>query len=114
MSFCLVIPADGHTYTETLPNDLHDRFEAMYEVIGRDCHLVELLPLSDQFLMWLDEEGLHRPQPNSPATMLAQRFGWVSQTYHGTAIITGPELPTGLADLSKEQVALLLDLMARA
>lgn len=114
MSLSLVIPADGQTSTEALPKDHTERFKAMYRLIGGDCRLVELVALSDQFDMWVDQEGVYTQEPNTPATMLAQRFGLTWQTYHGTAIITGPELPTGPADLTQEQVALLLDLMVRA
>lgn len=96
---------DGRTFTEALPKEQPERLKTMYRLIGGDCRTVELVALSDQFDMWVDEEGLYTQRPNTPTTMLAQRFGLTWQTYHGTTIITGPELPTGPASLVQEQVA---------
>ncbi|WP_242890888.1 DUF3846 domain-containing protein [Actinomadura litoris] len=114
MSLSLVIPVSGLAWTTSLPTGLHDRLNTMYRIIGGGCYLVTHAPLTGQFDMWVDDDGLATQAPNAPATLLAQRFGHTQRTYHGKAIITGPETPAGFADLTHEQVAHLRDLMGRS
>lgn len=114
MPHALVIKPDGQTHTEDLPTDVLLRLKTMYALIGNRCMAVQLVTLSDQFDMWVDEEGLCTQPPNPKATLLAQRFGLTWDTYHGPAIITGPEVSSGIAVLADEQIAHLRDLMANS
>jgi hypothetical protein len=63
--------------------------QALYELIG--CSMVEVVRLTPEIDMWVDEEGALRDRPriNQLASYIATRFGYPFQLYVGTAVFTG-------------------------
>ncbi|MFJ6354804.1 DUF3846 domain-containing protein [Streptomyces sp. NPDC092046] len=59
----------------------------MYSVMR--CDQVDVVALTDQVDMWLDDNGLYTQPVNPMATLLARRFGWTYQNYHGPVLLTG-------------------------
>jgi len=53
------------------------------------CDRVDVVALTDQLDMWIDDEGLYRQPINPAATVLAQLFGFTHQPYHGPVVLTG-------------------------
>lgn len=80
------IDPDGTVNNITLPPGdgcLH----ALYQQIG--CGSVDLVRLTPQLDMWLDDEGMYSQDLNVLATFIARRLGWTQQPYFGPAVITG-------------------------
>jgi hypothetical protein len=73
----LVIDLDGNVRDVEIADG--DLLRALYRLIG--CRTVEVVELSPDITMWLDEEGMlvEFPMINHKATYLAQRFGFVHQ-----------------------------------
>lgn len=70
----ILIPADG-SLVSVAERDLRDEREElqwMYEVIG--CQYVEMVVVTDQLTLWVDEEGLLKEAPvlNAVASFLAK------------------------------------------
>lgn len=81
----LVIQTDGTVTAINLPDT--NRLTAMYTVLR--CQLVDVVALTDKLDMWLDDEGVYNHPVNPYATMLARRFGFVFQDYHGPVLLCG-------------------------
>lgn len=62
--------------------------QALYELI--DCAAVDVVRLTPEIDMWVDDEGLLRAQRiNQLASYIATRFGLPFQLYVGTAVFSG-------------------------
>lgn len=54
------------------------------------CTTVDVVAVTKQWDMWIDDEGLLDRRPVNPlATMLAHRFGHTGYRIHGPALIAG-------------------------
>lgn len=51
-----------------------------------DCRSVDVVALTDELDMWLDDEGLDRHSINAPATLIAQIYGITHQPYFGPVL----------------------------
>ena len=78
----------------------------MYESIG--CNAVDVVRLTTQLDMWIDDEGIYTQKINPVATALAQRFGKVYQLYHGPAVIAGMSPEGDTIGLTGDQLVALL------
>ncbi|MFB9558683.1 DUF3846 domain-containing protein [Streptomyces roseoviridis] len=83
----LLITTDGDLVPVNLPGTSRDRLTAMYSVLR--CNYVDVVRLTTQLDMWIDDEGLYNHPVNPVATLLAQRYGWTYQPYHGPVLLTG-------------------------
>jgi hypothetical protein len=109
MPTVLLIKPDGTVTDVELPSG--DSLQAMYAAIG--CRAVDVVRLTTQLDMWIDDEGLWTQIPNQPATALARRYGCTSQAYHGPALITGFDPGTGdTTGLTPDQVRAVLGHLA--
>ncbi|MFI0743431.1 DUF3846 domain-containing protein [Streptomyces sp. NPDC021100] len=70
-----------------LPGDTESRLVVLRSVLR--CDYVDVVALTSQLDMWLDDEGLYNHPVNRIATALAARFGFVYQDYHGPVLLTG-------------------------
>ncbi|WP_413804302.1 DUF3846 domain-containing protein [Streptomyces sp. OE57] len=59
------------------------------------CDRFDVVALTTQWDMWIDDEGLFNHPVNPFATALARRFGFVYQDYHGPVLLTGGAERTG-------------------
>ncbi|QYN41021.1 DUF3846 domain-containing protein (plasmid) [Pseudonocardia sp. DSM 110487] len=80
----LKITPDGEVDDVELP--AANTTKGLHRAIG--CQRVDVVRLTTRVDMWIDEEGLDTAPANQPATAVAQAFGWVWQSYHGTVVIT--------------------------
>lgn len=83
----LRISTDGDVTQVELGSRDDSTLHALYREIG--CDLVEVIALTTQVDMWVDEEGMYRQEVNHVATALARRYGWTHQPYFGTVVLTG-------------------------
>jgi hypothetical protein len=86
--------------------------QALYEQIG--CAAVDVVRLSPDTDMWIDDGGLLRPVPriNQLSSYIATRFGRPFQLYAGTAVFTGGVDRAGYTlPLGKPARQALLDLI---
>ncbi|MCZ4098090.1 DUF3846 domain-containing protein [Streptomyces sp. H39-C1] len=75
---------------DIIPIDLpgsDDRLVVMRAVIR--CERVDVVALTNRLDMWLDDEGVYNHPVNKVATLLAMRFGFAWQEYHGPVLLTG-------------------------
>ncbi|MFE9881926.1 DUF3846 domain-containing protein [Streptomyces sp. NPDC005784] len=73
------------------------------------CERFDVVALTTQWDIWIDDDGLHNHPVNAAATALARRFGFVFQLYHGPVLLTGgPDAEGNTLPLLKEQVLGLL------
>ncbi|MEV5204374.1 DUF3846 domain-containing protein [Streptomyces sp. NPDC053720] len=90
-----------------LPAVSSARLTVMRSVIR--CERVDVVALTSQMDMWIDDEGLYNHPVNLPATLLARRFGFTFQDYYGPALLTGGADKEGeTVPLSKEKTVALL------
>ncbi|MFD0269554.1 DUF3846 domain-containing protein [Streptomyces sp. NPDC127106] len=83
----LLITPEAEVIPVDLPSDSGDRLTAMYSLMR--CDQVDVVALTDQLDMWLDDNGLYTQPVNPMATLLARRFGRTYQNYHGHVLLTG-------------------------
>ncbi|MFF5011474.1 DUF3846 domain-containing protein [Streptomyces phaeochromogenes] len=76
------------------------------------CDRFDVVPLTRQWDMWIDDEGLYNHPVNPAATALAQRFGLTHQRYYGPVLLTGgPDAEGNTLPLLRQQlIGLLLTL----
>ncbi|MEU8708730.1 DUF3846 domain-containing protein [Streptomyces sp. NPDC048565] len=97
---CDIVPVD-------LPSDSDARLTVMRSVIR--CERVDVVGLTSQLDMWLDDEGFYNHPVNKVATALAVRFGFRWQDYHGPVLLTGGADADGeTLPLTKDKVLALL------
>jgi Domain of unknown function (DUF3846) len=101
MGCALVLTPDGGISEIDLPSETHAVLEALYKAIG--CDAVDVVRLTTQLDMWVDDEGLFTQVPNPVATAFARRYGRTAQTYHGPAVITGVDGDGNTISLTAEQ-----------
>lgn len=83
----LVVSVDGTITDLPLPAENGARLDALRKAIG--CDLVDVVRLTTQLDMWVDDDGMFTQRPNVVATLVARRFGMVWQNYHGTVVFAG-------------------------
>ncbi|WP_171075239.1 DUF3846 domain-containing protein [Nonomuraea basaltis] len=101
-----VLHPDGDLLKVNLPDNGHDRLHTMYKVLG--CSYVDVVRLTDNLDMWLDDMGLYDKTVNMPATMLARRFGKVWQPYFGPVLLCSVDDEGNSIDLTEDQAIGLL------
>ncbi|MEU4499218.1 DUF3846 domain-containing protein [Streptomyces sp. NPDC023998] len=103
----LLITPEADIIPVNLPADTDNRLVVMRSVIR--CERVDVVALTDQVDMWLDDEGLYNHPVNKLATLLAIRFGFTYQDYHGPVLLTGGADAEGeTVPLTKDKVLALL------
>ncbi|MEV6654779.1 DUF3846 domain-containing protein [Streptomyces sp. NPDC051219] len=103
----LLITPEADIVPVNLPADSESRLTVMYSVIR--CERVDVVGLTSQLDMWLDDEGLYNHPVNKLATVLAVRFGFTYQDYHGPVLLTGGADAEGdTVPLSKDKLLALL------
>lgn len=109
----LVICTDGVTRNERWPVRADGSILAgLQEAVGG---LVDVVSLTDQVDLWVNDEGLYVCEPNPFATLVASGFGRWTQPYLGTAVFTGGVDGEGRTlSLGDEVVEALLGVVARA
>lgn len=83
----LLLTTDAEVVEINLGADGRARLAAMYALLR--CTSVDVVALTSQWDMWIDDEGLYNHPVNPAASALARRFGFVHQPYHGPVLITG-------------------------
>ncbi|MGH3673142.1 MAG: DUF3846 domain-containing protein [Pseudonocardiaceae bacterium] len=98
--------------------------DGLYAAIG--CNAVDVVRLTDQLDMWIDDEGLCNAEVNPLATTLAHHFqsdipARYRQPYFGTAVFLGIDHDTGdtrsllgTAELTAAQLAQLQSALQHA
>lgn len=103
----LLITPGADIVPVNLPADSDARLTVMRAVIR--CDMVDVVGLTSQLDMWLDDEGLYNHPVNKLATALAIRFGFTRQDYHGPVLLTGGADAEGeTVPLSKDKLVALL------
>ncbi|MGP4001572.1 DUF3846 domain-containing protein [Streptomyces sp. 8N706] len=103
----LLITPEADIVPVNLPADSDSRLTVMRSVIR--CERVDVVGLTSQLDMWLDDEGLYNHPVNKLATVLAFRFGFTYQDYHGPVLLTGGADAEGeTVPLSKDKLLALL------
>ncbi|HEY9440136.1 MAG TPA: DUF3846 domain-containing protein [Streptomyces sp.] len=69
----LLLTSDAQIVEIDLPADTGNRLAVMYAVMR--CTAVNVVALTDQLDMWIDDEGLYNHPVNPWATALARRYG---------------------------------------
>jgi hypothetical protein len=114
----LVVTPDGEVRDHAVPAGetrlitASSVLQALYEQIG--CSSVDVVRLSPDTDMWVDDEGLltARPRINQLSSYIATRFGYPFQLYAGTAVFTGGADQAGYTlPLSQPARQALLDLI---
>lgn len=106
MTAALVIHPDGEIVEVNLKADADNHLALMREHLG--CSLVDVVALTDQLDMWLDDEGLYTQPMNPVATALARHYGFVWQPYHGPVMLCSVDDEGASIDLDTHQVRALL------
>jgi hypothetical protein len=106
MTVALVLHPDGDIMELNLPADTGDNLTTMRKAIG--ASFVDVVALTDRLDMWIDDEGLYTQKVNGPATLLARRFGFVWQPYHGPVVLCRVDNDGNSIDLSRAQLIGLL------
>ncbi|MEJ8639957.1 DUF3846 domain-containing protein [Streptomyces sp. MS2.AVA.5] len=103
----LLITPEADIVPVNLPADCDSRLAVMRSVIR--CDRVDVVGLTSQLDMWMDDEGLYNHPVNKLATVLAARFGFTYQNYHGPVLLTGGADAEGdTVPLSKDKLLALL------
>ncbi|MFF9870405.1 DUF3846 domain-containing protein [Streptomyces sp. NPDC013953] len=103
----LLITPEADIVPLNLPTDAESRLIVMRSVIR--CERVDAVGLTSQLDMWLDDEGLYNHPVNKLATVLAFRFGFTYQSYHGPVLLTGGVDAEGeTVPLTKDKLLALL------
>ncbi|MFE6714042.1 DUF3846 domain-containing protein [Streptomyces sp. NPDC057695] len=107
----LLITPEAEVIPVNLPADSGDRLTFMYSLMR--CNQVDVVALTDQVDMWLDDNGLYTQQVNPAATLLARRFGRTYQDYHGPVLLTGGADDEGeTLPLDKDKMLAMLTILA--
>lgn len=83
----LLLTVDGQLVEINIPAESGKQLTVMYAVLR--CRAVDVVAVTDQVDMWIDDEGLYNHPVNPWATALARRYGWTWQPYHGPVLLTG-------------------------
>jgi hypothetical protein len=101
----LVISVNGEVAEIDLSQP-QDTLAAMYTQL--ECRSVDVVRLTGQIDMWIDDEGLYTQKINPAATLLAQRYGFVWQPYHGPVLLCGVDDEGASVNLTRDQVLAVL------
>ena len=115
-SRALLLPVSGDARVVRLPRrDELTRLCTVYDLIG--CRYAEVVPLTADITMWLDEEATLRPgpvEPSRPAMLIGAALGHTDR-YVGTAVLTGgSNQRSDTQGLSDARLTTLTDLLDRA
>ncbi|CAC36550.1 DUF3846 domain-containing protein [Streptomyces sp. NRRL_B-16638] len=103
----LLITPEADIVPIDLPANSHERLTVMRSVIR--CARVDVVALTSQMDMWLDDEGIYNHPVNKLASLLAVRFGFTHQPYHGPVLLTGGADNDGeTVPLTKDKIVALL------
>lgn len=105
MGSALVIHPDG-TIVEVNLNAGADHLALMREHLG--CRLIDVVALTSQLDMWIDDEGLYTQPVNPVATALAVHHGFTWQAFHGPVLLCGVNSDGDSVDLDAAQMRGLL------
>jgi len=105
MGSALVIHPDG-TVVEVNLNAGADHLALMREHLG--CRLIDVVALTSQLDMWIDDEGLYTQPVNPVATALAVHHGFTWQVFHGPVLLCGVNSDGDSVDLDADQMRGLL------
>lgn len=83
MSALVIRPNGDLVEVDLKPKTSH--LSLMREHLG--CSAVDVVRLTSELDMWIDDEGLYTQPVNMPATILARRYGYTWQPYHGPALV---------------------------
>ena len=83
----LLVTTDGQVVEINLPADSRAQLTVLRAVLR--CGLVDVVRLTTRLDMWIDDEGLYNHPVNPAATLLARRYGFTWQPYHGPVLLTG-------------------------
>jgi hypothetical protein len=100
-----VLHPDGEFEKLDLPTKgtLHE----MYRALG--CSCVDVVSLTANLDMWIDDEGLLTGRPLNPAaTALARHYGYTSQPYVGPVLLCGVDDDGNSVNLQHAQAVALL------
>ncbi|MFE9007526.1 DUF3846 domain-containing protein [Streptomyces sp. NPDC007875] len=89
-----------------LPATPEEQLTVMYSLLR--CHFVDVVRLTDQMDMWLDDGGAYTQPVNKLATVLAMRFGRTSQPYYGPVMLAGRDAKGDTVPLSRDKLTALL------
>jgi hypothetical protein len=81
----LLLTGDGAIAEINLPTT--NQLTVMQAVLR--CDRVDVVALTTRMDMWIDDEGIYNHEINVPATLLARRYGFCYQAYHGPVLLTG-------------------------
>ncbi|ROO82599.1 uncharacterized protein DUF3846 [Actinocorallia herbida] len=99
----LLIALDGTVSELDLPKN--DNLDVLVKATGG--RLVDVVQLTTQIDMWIDDEGVFTSEPNRTATALAKSFGFVHQDYYGPVVLAGFSRSGDTVNLTADQAAAL-------
>ncbi|WP_329583785.1 DUF3846 domain-containing protein [Streptomyces sp. NBC_01361] len=109
----LLLTPEADIVPVNLPADSDSRLTVMRSVIR--CERVDVVGFTTQLDMWIDDEARYNHPVNVLATVLAIRFGFTHQDYHGPVLLTGGADAEGeTVPLSKDKILALLASLADA
>jgi hypothetical protein len=106
MGCALVLHPDGDIRQIDMPGEPRASLDVLYTAIG--CRTVNVVRLTTQVGMWIDNGGPSTQPPNLVATALARLYGRTAQIYHGPAVIAGVDDDGTSVNLTGEQAHGLL------
>jgi hypothetical protein len=111
----LLLTCDAQLVEIDLPFGHDDKSSAERRAVLRAalrCDRFDVVSLTRQWDMWIDDDGLYNHPVNPAATALARRFGFTHQRYYGPVLFTGgPDAEGNTLPLLRQQlIGLLLTL----
>lgn len=88
----LITPDDNELKAVTIKNSNGSHLQDLYEALN--CRVVDVVRLSDEIDLWVDDEGMlvPEPQPNLLLSYMAITFGWNGPIYgSGVFLSNNPE-----------------------
>ena len=106
----LVLTTDGEVKPAPVPAS--DTLHWLYEQIS--CSLVDVVRLSKDLDMWIDDEGLINESPvNILATLWARWFGGLDVIIHGNAVLAKNDGQGNTVELGAQEVYAFMSTMEK-